>query len=368
MKIAVIGFGQCGGMIADEFARLNQRAHANRGINIIIDAFAVNTGVSELGVLQTIRQDYRHRIIIGSGKTRGHGAAKLGEFGAEIAREDRDNVVTAIRETKRLGEADAILMVAATAGGTGSGAMPVIAECIKERFWSKPVFCMAVLPFEHEEVAEISTVYNTALCLKSSRAVADALFLIENQRFLRKDSSLQYNTAGINQLIVEPFYNLLCAGEEKKPRHIGTRVLDAGDIIQTLSGWTVMGYGKSLLSLIPLPFESRGDYRKMSAAVTRGLHAMEEAITSITFPCRPEDATSGLYLVSAPASEMQANLLAELSEFLRIKTPNAVLRVGDYPDERGIMDISVILSGLSEVPRVMEYYIKAAGLLRHDRL
>jgi len=46
MKLIVVGFGQCGGRIADEFARLNRKARAQRGIDIIAGAFAVNTDVA----------------------------------------------------------------------------------------------------------------------------------------------------------------------------------------------------------------------------------------------------------------------------------------------------------------------------------
>jgi len=41
VKLLVIGCGQCGGRIADEFARLNKRAHRGRGIEIITGAFVI---------------------------------------------------------------------------------------------------------------------------------------------------------------------------------------------------------------------------------------------------------------------------------------------------------------------------------------
>ncbi|MBI2869576.1 MAG: cell division protein FtsZ, partial [Chloroflexi bacterium] len=43
MKLMVVGLGQCGGRIADEFARLGIRARARRKINILTGVFAVNT-------------------------------------------------------------------------------------------------------------------------------------------------------------------------------------------------------------------------------------------------------------------------------------------------------------------------------------
>src|SRR4030067_80801 len=107
MKIVVIGLGQCGGRIADEFARLNKRAQSQRGIEIVTGFFAVNTDAADLSGLTAIRRDYQHRILIGGRKTGGHGVGKINELGAEIARDDSDKVVDAIRGTKRFYESDA---------------------------------------------------------------------------------------------------------------------------------------------------------------------------------------------------------------------------------------------------------------------
>jgi cell division GTPase FtsZ len=82
LKIAVIGLGQCGGRIADEFARMNSRAHAHRGMEIITGTFAVNTDAADLSGLSSINKDFRHRILIGGRKTGGHGVGKINEFGA----------------------------------------------------------------------------------------------------------------------------------------------------------------------------------------------------------------------------------------------------------------------------------------------
>jgi len=139
MKLVVIGLGQCGGRVADEFARLNKRARAHRGIEIITGAFAVNTDSADLSGLRTIKSDYQHRILIGGRKTSGHGVGKINEMGAEIAREDADKVVDAIRSTKRFFETDAFLLIAGAAGGTGSGAIPIMTQHIKERYGDKPV-------------------------------------------------------------------------------------------------------------------------------------------------------------------------------------------------------------------------------------
>ena len=80
MKFMVIGIGQCGGRVADEFVRLNRRARARRGIEIITGAFAVNTDSADLSGLTAIKADYQHRILIGGRKTSGHGVGKINEM------------------------------------------------------------------------------------------------------------------------------------------------------------------------------------------------------------------------------------------------------------------------------------------------
>jgi len=169
--------------------------------------------------------------------------------------------------------------------------------------------------------------------------------------------------AQINALIVEPFYNLLCAGEEKKRKHIGARMLDAGDIIQTLVGWTVIGYGKSLLPLIRLPFEQRRDFRKKSTATHKGIQAMDGAMSELSLKCNPQDANRALYLLAAPAKEMNMDLIKELGDYLKDLAPKAIIRNGDYPREKGMLDVTVILSELNTVEKVRDYYNISASLI-----
>jgi cell division GTPase FtsZ len=364
MKLVVIGLGQCGGRVADEFSRLNRRARSQRGIEIITGAFAVNTDAADLSGLTNIKSDYQHRILIGGRKTGGHGVGKINEVGAEIAREDADKVVDAIRGTRRFFETDAFLLAASAAGGTGSGSIPIMTQHIKERYGDKPVYNLIVLPFEHEEETEDRTIYNSAVCVKSADSVADAIILVDNQRYVRKDSSLSNNIAAINRLIVEPFYDLLCAGEEKKAKHIGAKVLDAGDIMQTITGWTVLGYGKSQLGLIRFPFEQTRNFRKKSTETHKGIQAMDQAMSELSLKCNPADAGRALYLLSAPAREMNMDLVKELGDYLRNLTPNAIIRNGDYPRERGVMDVTVVLSELNDVAKVRNLYTESAGFLQ----
>ncbi|MFC1948669.1 tubulin/FtsZ family protein [Chloroflexota bacterium] len=363
MKLVVIGLGQCGGRIADEFARLNRKASSQRGIEIVTGCFAVNTDAADLSGLTAIRRDYQHRILIGGRKTGGHGVGKINELGAEIAKADADKVIDAIRTTKRFYETDAFLLIAGGAGGTGSGSLPVVTQRVKERYGDKPVYSAVVLPFEHEEQTEERSIYNAATCLKSTYSVADAVILIDNQRYIRKDTSLRNNLTKINALIAEPFYGILCAGEEKKPKFIGAKLLDAGDIMQTIVGWTVLGYGTSDLPLIRFPGERTRDFRKKGTETQKGIMAMDAAISELSLNCKPEDARRALYLVSAPSREMNVDLIKDLGDYLRGIAPSAIIRNGDYPRQRGQLDVSVILSELSDVEKIRNYYTQSTALI-----
>jgi cell division GTPase FtsZ len=363
MKLLVVGFGQCGGRIVDEFTKLNKKARSQRGIEIITGVFAVNTDAADLSGLSEIPKSYQNRILIGSRKTGGHGVGKINELGAEIAKEDADKIVDAIRTTKRFFESDAFLFIAGGAGGTGSGSIAVIAQSIKERYVDKPVYAMVVLPFEHEESTEDRTIYNTATCLKSTYSVADAVFLIDNQRYVRKDASISGNLTKINGMIVEPFYDMLCAGEEKKQKYIGAKLLDAGDIIQTLVGWTVLGHGRAEIPIFRLPKGKGQDFRKKGDETMKGIRAMDEAISELSLKCNPVDSKRALYLLSAPAKEMNMDLAKALGDYMRDIAPEAIIRNGDYPRERGVLDVTVILSEMSDVEKVRNYYIKSTSLI-----
>jgi len=367
MKLVVIGLGQCGGRIADEFARLNRKARVQRGIEIIPGTFAVNTDVADLSGLSFIKSNYQQRILIGNQKSGGHGVGKINELGAEIAREDSDKIIEAVRTTQRLAEADAFLLVSSAAGGTGSGAIPVLTQQLKERYTDKPLYNLIVLPFEHEELTEKRTIYNVATCLKSAYLVADAIFLVDNQRYVKKNFSIKANLAEINTSVVKPFYNLLSAGEEKKPAYIGSKMLDAGDIIQTLSGWSVIGHGEARLSRFGFFFGKKRNFREKSLETHKGVQAMQGAISGLSLKCDPADAKRGLYLLSAPPEEMNMDLIKELGNRLRDIATDATIRSGDYPREKGLVNVTIILSELANVKRITDYFTKAISYIHTTR-
>ena len=49
----------------------------------------------------------------------------------------------------------------------------------------------------------------------------------------------------------------------------------------------------------------------------------------------------------------------ELGDYLKKAAPNAIVRSGDYPVGRGIMEVTVILSRLSDLARVRYFYTRS---------
>jgi len=90
---------------------------------------------------------------------------------------------------------------------------------------------------------------------------------------------------------------------------------------------------------------------------------MDEAISELSIGCNSVDATRALYLLSAPHKEMNMDLVKELGDYLRGLAPQATIRNGDYPRERTSMEITLILSGLSDVEKIRDYYSKSTSLI-----
>ena len=369
MRLLVIGLGQCGSRVADEFVRLNKRAQGQWGINVVTGTYAVNTDQTDLTGLSNIGTDYMHRILIGGRKTWGHGVGKVNEMGAELAREDGDKVVDAIRTAPSFYQTHAFLLIAGGAGGTGSGAISIIAQMLKERYLGKPVYALVVLPFEHEEMAELRSVYNTATCLKSIHSVADGVFLADNQRYVRKDASLAMNLTRINSAIADPFYDMMCAGEITRFKHVGAKTLDAGDIMQSLDGWTAIGVGRADIPRgFRMPWQlNKVTYKEKSDESLRAMQAMDAAVSELSVTCSPEDAGRALYLLSAPAKDMSMDIAKGLGDYLRELAENAVIRAGDFPRGGNSIDVSIIFSQLAFVQKVRDYYDRASAFAQTQK-
>ena len=106
MKLVIVGCGQGGGNIADEFARMAYWLWENRKVRIITGdkegsnirkkdpdiikgIFALNLGKGDMYGLENIPQTEDHSILLGAADNfRGRGAGKVNQDGAEQAKKE----------------------------------------------------------------------------------------------------------------------------------------------------------------------------------------------------------------------------------------------------------------------------------------
>lgn len=364
MKITVIGVGQCGCNIADEFWNINNysRSFFGRGIEIVVDAFAVNTDETDLAGVKHIPRDKRHRIVIGTAKTYGHGVGKINVEGSRIMRESQPVIVDSVLSSRKYHESDATVVIASGAGGTGSGGIGALIRGLKERV-DKPVYAILVLPFAYEQKGDNSyAVTNTATCLKTVNQFADAVFLLDNERFGKADVGISANLQLINQQMVKNFYDLFCAGEETNHKYVGSKVIDAGDIKESLQNICTIGRGEIPLSTF-YPFR-KDNYKEAAKESIGTVGALGLAINNLSLNVNIQDAGKILVIMSGPKDASTLSVLGELSNSLQEKSPQSIIRIGDYPRNSKEISVTIALSQLTSVPIIEDLFNRAEYLLQ----
>lgn len=362
MKLVIVGFGQCGCNIADEFYVVNKYAKSifNRNIEILTDAFAVNTDEADLGGFRNIPSDKGHRILIGHMKTFGHGVGKINVDAAQIIKGSHSIVSDTILKSKKFHETDAVMAIASGGGGTGSGTIGWTIKELKEKT-DKPVYALVVLPFGFEEKGDTSyAAMNTATCINTVNKYADAVFLVDNERFRQTASSLSDNIKSINVETVHNFYDLCCAGEERNTKYVGSKVIDAGDIKQSLDSITTVGRGEVGLSAF-YRFK-KGHFREGIKERGSAGGALRQAENNLGLGIDIQDARKILVLISGPKDVLNLAMLEELSGYLQDKAPKSIIRLGDYPRRGKEISVTLIASQLAEVPRVESLFLRAEKL------
>ena len=366
MKVIAVGIGQCGCNIADEFYGINNYARSffGRRVEILTDAYAINTDEADLTGLRFIPKDRHHRIIVGTLRTFGHGVGKINFEAANIMKESYAAITDSLFKSRKFHEADGVVVTASAGGGTGSGSIGWMVKGLKERT-EKPIYAIVVLPFAFEEKGPRSyAVTNAATCLKMVTRYGDGVFLLDNDRFGRTEVGLARNFRQINQQMVNNFYDLFCAGEEKRQKYVGSKVVDAGDIRQTLADISAIGRGKINLSTF-----YRWKRRSFREAVKENLSAagaLSQAENNFSLRIELKDARRILALVSAPKDVLTLGFLQQITDYLQDKSPDSIVRIGDYPHTGKEVSITLIASQLTEVSRLRNIYLLAEDLFKRE--
>ncbi len=362
MKIVAIGIGQCGCNIADEFYAVNNysKSFFGRRIEILTDAFAINTDDTDLSSLKHVPRDMSHRIVIGAARTSGHGVGKVNIVGASIMNESLPIIIDDVLNSKHFYGCDAVMVIASGAGGTGSGGIGPLIKGLRDRV-EKPIYAIVVLPFGYEEMSETSyAVVNTATCLKTVDQLADATFVLDNERFGRGNVSLARNLQTVNQQMVKNFFDLFCAGEEGKHQFVGSAVVDAGDIKESLGGISTIGRGEVALPLFHRL--KKGNYKEATKGSVGLVETLNQAINNLCLKVDVGDARTILALLCAPKDIISLKAVTEISNNLQQRAPKSEIRIADYPRRAGEISITLVLSSLTSIDRTEKLYLKSIEL------
>jgi len=192
-KIKVIGVGGGGGNAVNRMIAANLRG---------IEFIAANTDVQALSKCQAAV-----KLQLGSQITRGLGAGADPEIGRKAALEDTDKIL------EILDGADMIFLTAGMGGGTGTGAMPILASLASEI--GALTVAVVTKPFGFEGRRRLAYAENG---VEELRGAVDTLITIPNERLLNfvergtplaeafriADDVLRQAVQGISDLITVP--------------------------------------------------------------------------------------------------------------------------------------------------------------------
>lgn len=219
-SIKVIGVGGGGGNTVNSLIESGYE-----GIQCIV----ANTDAQALELSKA-----REKVQIGIKSTKGLGTGADPAVGKRAAEEDLDKVLEVV------GDADIVFLSGGMGGGTGSGALPVIARSLRE----KGILTIAIVTkpflFEGKRRARVAQEAIDAL-----RKAVDTLIIIPNQKLLDlvdNKVSMINAFAMINDVLCQSVRGI--SDIITKPGHINVDFADVRTIMKD-RGLAVMGTGKA---------------------------------------------------------------------------------------------------------------------------
>lgn len=276
------------------------------------ELYAANTDAQHLLTIHA-----PNKILLGKRLTRGLGAGAQPQVGEEAAREVEEDL------KRKLSGADMVFLTCGMGGGTGTGAISVMARVAKEQ--GALTIAVVTLPFRSEGTVRLE---NAEYGLEQLRYTADTVIVIPNDKLLELVPRLSLNAAfkvadeilvraikGITETITKP----------------GLVNLDFNDIktIMKSGGVAMIGLG-----------ESEGD--------ERAKEAIEEAINSPLIDLDISEATGALVnVVGGP--DMTITEAQEVVQMVHDRiSPTARIIWGAAVDPalQGKMRIMLVVTGV----------------------
>ncbi len=304
-KIKVVGLGGMGGNV---LSRMNRSQL--QGVEFIV----MNTDVQDLH-----KTGIRQKLHIGRNISKGLGAGMNPEIGRQAAEESRPQIEELLRG------ADMIFLTAGLGGGTGTGAIPIVAEIARDL----GVLTMAVVtkPFFFEG-SQRGQIADEGLARLRDRV--DAYLVVPNDRifniidqntplnlaFEAVDDILKHSVRGVAELI-------------NVPGIINTDFADVKTVLQE-AGMALIGIGKA-------------------SGPDRAVNAVKDAVGSPLFEISPSGARGVLF--SVMGNDLKMAEINDAAKYVgEIVDPSAKIIFGAMEDNRlkkGEIKVMVIAAGFN---------------------
>jgi cell division protein FtsZ len=219
--IKVIGVGGGGGNIVNTLSEVGIE-----GVELI----AVNTDAQVLALNKAPT-----KIQIGSKLTRGLGAGGNPEIGRRSAEEDAEKI------KQHLEGADMVFLTAGMGGGTGTGAIPVIAQIAKEEVGALTV-AVVTKPFFFEGKRRMD---NASRGISELREFVDTLIVISNDKLFEicgKNITIRESFRIIDDILVRAVKSI--SELITQPALINIDFADVRTVMQD-KGYALIGSGES---------------------------------------------------------------------------------------------------------------------------
>ena len=173
LKLGFLGIGQCGGNIANEFAKIGYKS------------IAINTSSTDLSKLDHIHET--NQLLISTGI---QGAGKNPEFGKQALEEHIEDVMHLISQVFDE-DMDMLFVCAGLGGGTGSGIAPLLTQILTEQ--GQDTGMVVTIPSQMES-PKVKIVALTAFEELSQNADLGTVFVVDNSKTTNLPSTMGIQT------------------------------------------------------------------------------------------------------------------------------------------------------------------------------
>ena len=366
MRALLVGIGGAGCRIVETLNSHDERSQVKSVRSFVFDA--------DTEVIHSMKSlEVKHRVVLSPSDP----TMKDYSCGDDF---DLTSISDCFQE-EGVSEVDAIF-VCAGLGGRMADLVPRFMEQLENAF-PDPVFTILTLPFRSEG-AKVSA--RAAEQLEAIRQMGSASIIFDNETWAGRieteaaASAAELNAEGVpkpltrrqtsdlydelNEMLARRVGLLLRAGEVT---HNGVEsaevVLDAGEVLNTLTGMDIVSIGYATEKL---PTNISGMFKKMFVEkymldeghkrTSRIIDLAKQAVyEEVSVPCDLTSAEKALVLIAGPSEELSMKGFHMVRKWIDNSIRGLEMRAGDYPvKSTKYVGVIIVLAGIQNVPRVAE--------------